>query len=49
MRIKIQSSQDSFRDLIESGAYYVDKTNIIQEYLVDAPEEPSGGTECSTK
>ncbi|MBQ5960179.1 MAG: glycosyltransferase family 2 protein [Firmicutes bacterium] len=22
---------------------------IIQEYLVDAPEEPSGGTECSTK
>ena len=35
MRIKIQSSQDSFRNLIERGAYYVDKTNIIQEYLED--------------
>ena len=33
MRIKIQSSQDSFRDLIESGSYYIDKTETIREYL----------------
>ena len=33
MRIKIQSSQDSFRDLRESRSYYIDKTKVIQEYL----------------
>ena len=33
MKIKIQSSQDSFRDLRESGAYYIDKTETIQKYL----------------
>ncbi|MBR1642157.1 MAG: AAA family ATPase [Butyrivibrio sp.] len=33
MKIKIQSSQDSFRDLRESGSYYIDKTEIIREYL----------------
>ncbi|MBQ9010773.1 MAG: AAA family ATPase [Clostridia bacterium] len=33
MKIKIQSSQDSFRDLREGGAYYIDKTDIIREYL----------------
>ena len=33
MNIKIQSSQDSFRELRESGSYYIDKTETIQEYL----------------
>ncbi|MBQ9009626.1 MAG: AAA family ATPase [Clostridia bacterium] len=33
MEIKIQLSQDCFRDLRESGAYYIDKTETIQEYL----------------
>ncbi|MDO4803668.1 MAG: AAA family ATPase [Lachnospiraceae bacterium] len=33
MGIKIQSSQDIFRDLRESGSYYIDKTETIREYL----------------
>ena len=33
MKIKIQSSQDSFRDLRESGSYYIDKTEVIRDYL----------------
>ncbi|MBQ9010126.1 MAG: AAA family ATPase, partial [Clostridia bacterium] len=33
MKIKIQLSQDIFRDLRESGSYYIDKTEVIQEYL----------------
>ena len=35
MKIKIQSSQDSFRDLREGGAYYIDKTDIIFKALKD--------------
>nr|WP_297705268.1 AAA family ATPase [uncultured Butyrivibrio sp.] len=35
MRINIRSSYDSFRDLRENDSYYVDKTGIIKEYLVD--------------
>ncbi len=31
----IRASYDSFRDLIESGSYYVDKTEVIKEFLVD--------------
>lgn len=34
MSIEIRSSYDSFRELRESGSYYVDKTGIIEEYLV---------------
>ena len=33
MQINIRSSYDSFRDLRENNAYYVDKTDIIEEYL----------------
>ena len=33
MGIRIQPSEDDFRTLRESGAYYVDKTEIIAEYL----------------
>ena len=35
MSIKIRVSYDSFRELRENGAYYVDKTGMIREYLVD--------------
>ena len=31
--VRIQPSEDDFRTLRESGAYYVDKTEIIAEYL----------------
>ena len=34
MSINIRASYDSFRELRESGAYYVDKTEVIEEYLV---------------
>ena len=34
MQINIRSSYDSFRELRENNAYYVDKTEIIEEYLV---------------
>ncbi|MBQ7201410.1 MAG: AAA family ATPase, partial [Eubacterium sp.] len=34
MSINIRSSFDSFRDLRESDSYYVDKTGIIEEYLL---------------
>ncbi|MBR1707801.1 MAG: AAA family ATPase [Clostridia bacterium] len=33
MGIRIQSSEDDFRMLRKSGAYYVDKTDLIAEYL----------------
>lgn len=32
--INIRSSYDSFRELREGGAYYVDKTALIQEFLI---------------
>ena len=32
--IKIRSSYDSFRELRENDAYYVDKTDVIEEYLI---------------
>ena len=32
--MKIRASYDSFRDLRENNAYYIDKTEIIREYLV---------------
>ena len=32
--ISIRSSYDSFRDLRESNGYYIDKTEMIEEYLV---------------
>ncbi|MBQ9210911.1 MAG: AAA family ATPase [Clostridia bacterium] len=34
MGINIRASYDSFRELRESAAYYVDKTEVIEEYLV---------------
>ena len=34
MRINIRISYDSFRELRESRAYYADKTEMIEEYLV---------------
>ena len=33
MKIKIDGSFDSFRQLRENGCYYVDKTEMLQEYL----------------
>lgn len=34
MQMNIRSSYDSFRDLRENESYYVDKTAVIEEYLV---------------
>ena len=34
-KIRIRVSYDSFRDLRENQVYYVDKTEMIQEYLID--------------
>ena len=34
MKINIRASYDSFRELRESHAYYVDKTEVIEEYLI---------------
>ena len=34
MSINIRASYDSFRELRESHAYYVDKTEVIEEYLI---------------
>ena len=34
MSINIRASYDSFRELRESHAYYIDKTEMIEEYLV---------------
>ena len=31
----VNESCDSFRELIESGAYYVDKSDMLKEYLQD--------------
>ena len=32
--MNIRASYDSFRDLRENDAYYIDKTAILEEYLV---------------
>ncbi len=34
MQINIRSSYDSFRDLRENHAYYIDKTEMLEEYLI---------------
>ncbi|OON87001.1 hypothetical protein BXO88_05530 [Oribacterium sp. C9] len=34
MAINIRTSYDSFRELRENNSYYVDKTDIIEEYLI---------------
>ena len=34
MQVNVRSSYDSFRELRESNAYYVDKTEMIEEYLI---------------
>ena len=34
MQLNIRSSYDSFRDLRENEAYYIDKTEVIEEYLI---------------
>lgn len=33
--MNIRTSYDNFRELIENGSYYIDKTRIIEEYLID--------------
>lgn len=33
--MNIRTSYDSFRELIENDSYYIDKTRIIEEYLVE--------------
>ena len=35
MKLNIRSSYDSFRDLRENNSYYIDKTELLKEYLVD--------------
>ena len=35
MSIRIHASYDSFRDLRRNQVYYIDKTEVIQEYLVN--------------
>ena len=37
--IKIRSSYDSFRELRENNAYYIDKTEMIEEYLEERFEK----------
>lgn len=34
MQMNIRSSYDSFRDLRENDSYYIDKTEIIEEFLI---------------
>ena len=36
MAISIAASFDNFRELRERGSYYLDKTDIIEEYLVNS-------------
>ena len=33
MPVNIRSSYDSFRDLRENDSYYIDKTEVIEEFL----------------
>ena len=35
MAISIRVSYDTFRELREDGAYYIDKTEVIEEYLIN--------------
>ncbi len=39
MKINVRSSYDSFRELRENNAYFVDKTEILSEYLVEKFEK----------
>lgn len=34
MQVNIRSSFDSFRELRESNGYYIDKTQMLEEYLI---------------
>ena len=35
MKINIRASYDSFRELRENNSYYIDKTDLIEEFLID--------------
>ncbi|MBP0960600.1 MAG: AAA family ATPase [Oscillospiraceae bacterium] len=35
MKLNIRASYDSFRELRENNAYYIDKTDLIEEFLID--------------
>lgn len=39
MRLRIRASFDSFRELREDQAYYIDKTEVLQDYLVESFEK----------
>ena len=39
MKLNIRTSYDSFRALRESNSYYIDKSEIIEEYLIDKFEK----------
>ena len=39
MRLRIRASYDSFRELREDQAYYIDKTEVLQNYLVESFEK----------
>lgn len=39
MRLRIRASYDSFRELREDRAYYIDKTEVLQNYLVESFEK----------
>ncbi|WP_044974247.1 AAA family ATPase [Ruminococcus sp. HUN007] len=35
MKLNIRASYDSFRELRENNSYYIDKTELIEEFLID--------------
>ena len=35
MKLNIRASYDSFRELRENNSYYIDKTELIEEFLLD--------------
>ena len=35
MKLNIRASYDSFRELRENNSYYIDKTDLIEEFLID--------------
>lgn len=39
MRLRIRASYDSFRELREDQAYYIDKTEVLQDYLIESFEK----------
>ena len=39
MKLNIRTSYDSFRALRESNSYYIDKSEIIEEYLIEKFEK----------